>query len=131
METIDTILERMIGRHEEMSKAYFINSFTFKKETKEEYIKNRTEEVRFKIKSDTLDNIITIKQSCWLDEKNNKIYFKTKYYIDDKLTRKNINFLKEIYEDICLDPDVEIEHPVKPQEPKKPENTQMNLFDLL
>ena len=130
-EEIDEILERMLERHRELSRKYFLNSSDFRTETPDEYVRNRSEEVTFKIKSEKYDCKIKIKQTCWINEADCKLYFKTKYYINDKLTKKNVKFLEELADLSCFT-DVEIEYPIKEEaNTKVKKDEQMSLFDFI
>lgn len=135
MEPIEDILQRMYDRHKFMIKKYYLCPLDFRKETPEEFVKNRCETVEFRMKNNTFDYKIKIKQTCWIDIEKYTCYFKTQYYIDDNPVKKNIKFLRELI-DFTWFEGTEITYPLSSEEEKKTNNKtegpeQLSLFDLM
>lgn len=136
-EELEEILEKMLERHKFMIKKYFLCPLDFRKETPEEFVKNRCQEVEFMIKNNTYDMKVKIKQTCWINQEKYTCYFKTKIYINDQLTKKNVKFLQEMVDMMCLiDTKIVYPIPIEEKEEKKPKkknehDMQLSLFDFM
>ena len=80
---------------------------------------------------------VKVKQTCWINEEKYTCYFKTKIYINDQLTKKNVKFLQELVDMMCLT-DTKVVYPIPQEEkeenkPKKKNNNdeQLSLFDFM
>jgi hypothetical protein len=138
-EEIDDILQRMYDRHQFMIKKYYLCPLDFRTETPEQFVKNRCEEVEFHIKNNTFDYDVKIKQTCWINQEKYTCYFKTKFYINGQLTKKNIRFLRDILDFLWFE-ETEVTYPLPVKEEdnkeikkntKKNKVEQLSLFDFI
>ena len=136
-EELEEILENMLERHKYMIKKYYLCPLDFRKETPEQFVKNRCGEVEFYVKNNTYNMKVKVKQTCWINQEKYTCYFKTKIYINDQLTKKNVKFLQELVDMMCLI-DTKVAYPIPQEEkeenkPKKKNNNdgQLSLFDFM